>query len=80
VVTAGRDPIRFRTMSLELQDFGAVDEQVALPGDAIQGDLALLQNLGRKPTTAATDQGARPAVPQSSSPTADETATTIAGG
>jgi hypothetical protein len=80
VVTAGRDPIRFRTMSLELQDFGAVDEQVALPGDAIKGDLALLQNLGRKPTTAATDQGARPAVPQSSSPTADETATTIAGG
>jgi hypothetical protein len=64
VASAGRELLQFRTMSLELQDFGAVDEKVELPGDAITGDLAVLRNLGRKPLTGAEDQGARPAVPQ----------------
>ena len=83
IVSAGRQPIRFRSMQLELQDFGAVEEGIALPGDdAIKGDLALLQNMGRKPLTAASDQGARPAVPQQAATdtASGTTETTTAGG
>ena len=84
IVSAGRDAIRFRTMSLELQDFGEVADSIALPVDeAVLGDLAVLQNLGRKPLTGAEDQGARPAVPQppadDAAETADTTPTTVVG-
>ena len=85
VLSAGLQPIRFRTMSLEVEDFGAVEDRVTLPDDdAIRGDLALLQNLGRKPVTGAEDQGARPAVPQQTTATetadtTDTTPTTVGG-
>jgi hypothetical protein len=77
VVSAGRDAIRFRTMSLELQDFGDVAGSIELPTqEAVLGDLAVLQNLGRKPLTGAEDEGARPAVPQP--PAADDAEATTA--
>ena len=48
----GDDPIRFRTMTLELRDLGASDIRVELPGETIKGSLAVLKNLGRKPVVA----------------------------
>lgn len=45
----GDDPIRFRTMTLELRDLGAKDVKVELPSETIKGSLAVLKHLGRKP-------------------------------
>ncbi|MFZ6003528.1 MAG: hypothetical protein ACOYXM_06280 [Actinomycetota bacterium] len=47
---AGDEPIRFRSMTLELRDLGADDIDVELPGETIRGSLAVLKNLGRKPS------------------------------
>jgi hypothetical protein len=80
VVSAGREAIHFRTMSIELEDLGAVDEQISLPADGIKGNLAVLQNLGRKPVSGATDQGARPAVPQPPATDASTEPTTTTAG
>ncbi len=46
---AGDEPIRFRTMTLELRDLGAKGLTVQLPSETITGSLAVLKNLGRKP-------------------------------
>ncbi len=56
---AGRDPIRFRSMRLQLQDFEDSKISVKLPAGVIRGNLAVLRNLGRKPL-AATEAGKAP--------------------
>ena len=73
---AGSAPIIFRTMTLDLQDFGAADIAVQLPSDGvIHGDLAVLRNLGRKPA------GVLDTGPDSAGVLAsDATGTTVAGG
>lgn len=48
----GDEPIRFRTMTLELRDLGAEDIKVELPAEVIKGSLAVLKNMGRKPVVA----------------------------
>jgi hypothetical protein len=49
ITSTGDQPIRFRTMSLEISDLDAVTTAVQLPGDAVKADLAVIRNLGRKP-------------------------------
>jgi hypothetical protein len=59
VSQGGRQPVRFRSMSLKLQDFNATDIKVSLPTDGvIRGNLAVLRNLGRKPV--ATKDASKP--------------------
>lgn len=49
----GDPPVRFRTSSYELLDIGAEDIAVDVPTtDVIEGDLAVLLNLGNKPPVA----------------------------
>ncbi len=66
----GEPPIRFRTTSYELLDIGDSTLRVSLPtDDLITGDLAVLVNLGVKPTV---DDAAQAAIegadPQSADP------------
>lgn len=49
ITSTGSQPIRFRTMSLEITDLDAVGTAVELPTDVIRGDLAVIRNMGRKP-------------------------------
>ena len=56
--SSGQDPIRFRNMAFEIQDLGDESIVVALPtDDVVQGSLAILRNMGRKPVTAADEAG-----------------------
>jgi hypothetical protein len=71
---AGREPIRFRTMSMTVQPAGATVEEVALPTEVITGNLAVIRNIGRKPI-AQKEAAKRPAVPQESATTADASET-----
>lgn len=51
--TSGQEPLSFRTMAFEIQDLGDESIEVALPtDDVVQGSLALLRNMGRKPVAA----------------------------
>lgn len=53
---SGQAPIRYRTMALEIQDIGDPDIEVTLPTEEpIEASLAILKNLGRKPTVNTTD-------------------------
>ena len=54
--TSGQAPLRFRTMALEIQDIGDDEIVVTLPDDEmIEGSLAILKNLGRKPLKGTAD-------------------------
>jgi len=70
-VGQGNDPIRVRTMDFQLSDFG-IQPDIPLPGDAVQGSLALLVNRGLVPPTAAGGGGAAgaPTAPQPVAPPA----------
>lgn len=73
---AGEDPIRFRSMSLELRDLGAKDIRIDLPGETIKGSLAVLKNLGRKPVV----EDAAPATGTGAGSGTATTSTSVAGG
>ncbi|MGH9086399.1 MAG: hypothetical protein ACRDYW_13195 [Acidimicrobiales bacterium] len=56
--SSGQAPLRFRNMAFEIQDLGDESIAVALPiDDVVQGSLAILRNMGRKPVTAADEAG-----------------------
>ena len=72
-VAQGNDPIRVRTMSLQLLDLGQ-PQTVALPLDAVQGSLSAFENRGRASVTAASTASAGGSVSPST------TTTTPSGG
>lgn len=56
--SSGQDPLRFRSMAFEIQDLGDESISVVLPtDDVVQGSLAILRNMGRKPVTGADEAG-----------------------
>jgi len=78
---AGDDPIRFRTMTLELRDLDADDLRVELPRETIKGSLAVLKNLGRKPfiEDEGPDTGTGAGTGTGSASGSSTTTTTVAG-
>ena len=63
IVTSGREPIRFRTMSMTLEAGGNALSEIVIPSEVIKGNLAVIRNIGRKPVVK-DEQTSRPAVPQ----------------
>jgi len=56
--SSGQDPLRFRSMAFEIQDLGDESISVVLPtDDVVEGSLAILRNMGRKPVTGADEAG-----------------------